>query len=161
MMEGMSGEVIRVLVVDDHRIVREGLRAYLGLIDDIEMVGEAADGRGALDALARAKAGSGLPDVVLMDLLMEPMDGIAATAAIKERYPEVEVVAVTSFIEEDKVHAALEAGAAGICSRTLRLRRSPRRSAQRSEARCISIQQSRVSSPRRCGGGRRRTRRIF
>jgi DNA-binding NarL/FixJ family response regulator len=113
MMEGMSGEVIRVLVVDDHRIVREGLRAYLGLIDDIEMVGEAADGRGALDALARAKAGSGLPDVVLMDLLMEPMDGIAATAAIKERYPEVEVVAVTSFIEEDKVHAALEAGAAG------------------------------------------------
>ena len=113
MMKGMSGEVIRVLVVDDHRIVREGLRAYLGLIDDIEMVGEAADGRGALDALARAKAGSGLPDVVLMDLLMEPMDGIAATAAIKERYPEVEVVAVTSFIEEDKVHAALEAGAAG------------------------------------------------
>lgn len=109
----MSGEVIRVLVVDDHRIVREGLRAYLRLIDDIEMVGEAADGRGALDALARAKAESGLPDVVLMDLLMEPMDGIAATAAIKERYPDVEVVAVTSFIEEDKVHAALEAGAAG------------------------------------------------
>jgi len=105
--------VIRVLVVDDHRIVREGLRAYLGLVDDIEMVGEAADGRGALDSLARAKAGSGLPDVVLMDLLMEPMDGIAATAAIKERHPEVEVVAVTSFIEEDKVHAALEAGAAG------------------------------------------------
>jgi DNA-binding NarL/FixJ family response regulator len=102
-----------VLVVDDHRIVREGLRAYLGLVDDIEMVGEAADGRGALNALARAKAGSGLPDVVLMDLLMEPMDGIAATAAIKERYPEVEVVAVTSFIEGDKVHAALEAGAAG------------------------------------------------
>jgi DNA-binding NarL/FixJ family response regulator len=112
-MEGVPGEAIRVLVVDDHRIVREGLRAYLGLVDDIEMVGEAADGRGALDALARAKAGSGLPDVVLMDLLMEPMDGIAATAAIKERYPDVEVVAVTSFIEEEKVHAALEAGAAG------------------------------------------------
>ncbi len=113
MMDGVPGEAIRVLVVDDHRIVREGLRAYLRLVDDIEMVGEAADGRGALDALARAKAGSGLPDVVLMDLVMEPMDGIAATAAIKERYPEVEVVAVTSFSEEDKVHAALEAGAAG------------------------------------------------
>src|SRR5438270_10265846 len=113
MMEVMTGAVIRVVVVDDHRIVREGLRAYLNLIDDIEMVGEAADGRGALDALARAKAGPGLPDVVLMDLLMEPMDGIAATAAIKQRYPEVEVVAVTSFVEEDKVHAALEAGAAG------------------------------------------------
>lgn len=105
--------MICVLVVDDHRIVREGLRAYLSLVDDIEMVGEAADGRAALDALARAKAGSGLPDVVLMDLLMEPMDGIAATAAIKARYPEVEVVAVTSFVEEEKVHAALEAGAAG------------------------------------------------
>ena len=112
-MERMASEPICVLVVDDHRIVREGLRAYLRLIDDIEMVGEAADGHGALDALARAKAGSGLPDVVLMDLLMEPMDGITATAAIKERYPEVEVVAVTSFIEEDKVHAALAAGAAG------------------------------------------------
>src|SRR5436305_3934776 len=113
MMEVMTGAVIRVVVVDDHRIVREGMRAYLNLIDDIEMVGEAADGRGALDALARAKAGSGLPDVVLMDLLMEPMDGIAATAAIKERYAEVEVVAVTSFVAEEKVHAALEAGAAG------------------------------------------------
>jgi len=105
--------MICVLVVDDHRIVREGLRAYLSLVDDIEMVGEAADGRAALDALARAKAGPGLPDVVLMDLLMEPMDGIAATATIKARYPEVEVVAVTSFVEEEKVHAALEAGAAG------------------------------------------------
>jgi DNA-binding NarL/FixJ family response regulator len=105
--------MICVLVVDDHRIVREGLRAYLSLVDDIEMVDEAADGYAALDALARAKAGPGLPDVVLMDLLMEPMDGIAATAAIKERYPEVEVVAVTSFVEEEKVHAALEAGAAG------------------------------------------------
>jgi DNA-binding NarL/FixJ family response regulator len=112
-MGGMSGEMIRVLVVDDHRIVREGLRAYLSLMDDIEMVDEAADGRGALDALARAKAGSGLPDVVLMDLLMEPMDGIAATAQIKKRYPEVEVVAVTSFVAEEKVHAVLEAGAAG------------------------------------------------
>ena len=111
----MSGEaeLIRVLVVDDHRVVREGMRGYFAMVEDIEMVGEAADGRGALDALARAKAEGGLPDVVLMDLLMEPMDGIAATAAIKERYPEVEVVAVTSFIEEEKVHAALEAGAAG------------------------------------------------
>ena len=104
---------IRVLVVDDHRVVREGLRSYLELVDDIEMVEEAADGRAALDALARANAQGGLPDVVLMDLMMEPMGGIEATAAVKERYPGVEVVAVTSFIEEEKVHAALEAGAAG------------------------------------------------
>ncbi|MBV9943189.1 MAG: response regulator transcription factor [Solirubrobacterales bacterium] len=105
--------MIRVLVVDDHRVVREGLRSYLELIDDIEMIGDASDGRAALDWLARANAGSSLPDVVLMDLMMEPMDGIEATARLKERYPDVEVVAVTSFVEEEKVHAALEAGAAG------------------------------------------------
>jgi DNA-binding NarL/FixJ family response regulator len=114
MMLGVANcEPIRVLVVDDHRMVREGLRSYLGLVDDIVMVGDAADGRAALDWLARAKVQGGLPNVVLMDLLMEPMGGIEATAAIKERYPAVEVVAVTSFVEEDKVHAALEAGASG------------------------------------------------
>jgi DNA-binding NarL/FixJ family response regulator len=106
-------ELIRVLVVDDHRMVREGLRSYLGLVDDIVMVGDACDGRAALDWLARAKADGVLPDVVLMDLLMEPMGGIEAIAAIRELYAGVEVVAVTSFIEEAKVHAALEAGAAG------------------------------------------------
>jgi DNA-binding NarL/FixJ family response regulator len=108
-----DGELIRVLVVDDHRMVREGLRSYLELVDDIAMVGDASDGRAALDWLARAKAQGALPDVVLMDLLMEPMGGIEATAAIRERYPGVEVVAVTSFVEGEKVHAALEAGAAG------------------------------------------------
>jgi DNA-binding NarL/FixJ family response regulator len=108
-----GADLIRVLVVDDHRVVREGLRSYFALVEDIEMIGEAEHGRAALDSLARAKAEGVLPDVVLMDLLMEPMDGIAATAAIKERYPEVEVVAVTSSIEEEKVHAALAAGAAG------------------------------------------------
>jgi DNA-binding NarL/FixJ family response regulator len=76
-------------------------------------VGEAADGQAALDWLARAAASSGLPHVVLMDLVMKPMGGLQAARRIKERYPEVEVVAVTSFFEEDKVHAALEAGAAG------------------------------------------------
>ena len=108
-----GGELIRVLVVDDHRMVREGLRSYLGLVDDIAMVGDASDGRSALDWLARSKAQGALPDVVLMDLLMEPMGGLEATAAIKRLYPEVKVVAVTSFLDEDKVHAALEAGAAG------------------------------------------------
>ena len=99
--------------MDDHRMVREGLRSYLGLVDDIAMVGDASDGRAALDWLARAKAQGALPDVVLMDLLMEPVGGLEATAAITRLYPEVKVVAVTSFVDEDKVHAALEAGAAG------------------------------------------------
>ena len=104
---------IRVLVVDDHRMVREGRRGYVGLVDDIAMVGDAFDGRSALDWLAGAKAEGVLPDVVLMDLLMEPVGGLEATAAIKRLYPDVKVVAVTSFIDEDKVHAALETGAAG------------------------------------------------
>ena len=99
MCDGSDAAPIRVLVVDDHRVVREGLRAYLAFVDDIEMVGEASDGRDALDWLARAKSEDALPDVVLMDLLMEPMDGITATASIKERHPAVEVVA----IHEDRV----------------------------------------------------------
>jgi DNA-binding NarL/FixJ family response regulator len=99
---------IRVLLVDDHAVVRRGLRGFLELLDDIEIVGEAADG---LEAVALA--GSLAPDVVLMDLLMPVMDGIAATGEIKQRFPDIEVVALTSFIEEERVTAALEAGASG------------------------------------------------
>ena len=106
-------EPVRVLLVDDHAVVRRGIEAYLEMNDDIAMVGEAANGRQAIDAIARLEAGSGLPHVVLMDLLMPEMDGIATTAAIKERWPQIEVVALTSFIEEDKVHGALQAGATG------------------------------------------------
>jgi DNA-binding NarL/FixJ family response regulator len=104
---------IRVLLVDDHGVVRRGLEAYLDLVDDIEMVGEAGNGREALTRVAELDAAGRPPDVVLMDLLMPEMDGIAATAAIKERWPDVEVVALTSFIEEDKIHGALQAGATG------------------------------------------------
>jgi DNA-binding NarL/FixJ family response regulator len=99
---------IRVLLADDHSVVRRGLRGFFELLDDIEVVGEAEDGRRAVE-LAEALR----PDVVLMDLLMPGMDGIEATAEIKRRLPDVEVVALTSFIEEDRVTAALEAGATG------------------------------------------------
>ncbi|CAN5547856.1 response regulator transcription factor [soil metagenome] len=99
---------IRVLLVDDHAIVRRGLRSFLDLLDDIEVVGDAEDGVAAVAAATRL-----VPDVVLMDLLMPRMDGLGAIAAIKQAQPQIEIVAVTSFIEEEKVTAALEAGASG------------------------------------------------
>jgi DNA-binding NarL/FixJ family response regulator len=99
---------IRVLLVDDHAVVRTGLRTFFDLLDDIEVVGEAADGSEGV-AMARRLE----PDVVLMDLLMPNMDGLTAIGRIKTEHPEIEVVAMTSFIEEEKVTAALEAGATG------------------------------------------------
>jgi DNA-binding NarL/FixJ family response regulator len=99
---------IRVLIVDDHAMVRRGMRDFLDLHDDLEVVGEASDGHEALDAAADLH-----PDVVVMDLLMPGLDGIAATAELKARHPAMEVVAITSFIEEQRITAALEAGASG------------------------------------------------
>lgn len=108
-----AGNIIRVFLVDDHRVVRSGVGAYLQLMDDIAVVGEAADGRQALDRIALLEPNGGLPDVVLMDLLMPVMDGISATRQIRKRWPSIDVVAMTSFVEEAKVRDALEAGAAG------------------------------------------------
>jgi DNA-binding NarL/FixJ family response regulator len=99
---------IRVLLVDDHAVVRRGLVGFLELLDDMTVVGEADNGRRAVEV-----ARSVHPDVVLMDLLMPELDGIAATAAIKAEMPDVEIVALTSFVEEARVTAALEAGASG------------------------------------------------
>ncbi|HET7141414.1 MAG TPA: response regulator transcription factor [Candidatus Limnocylindria bacterium] len=101
-------ERIRIMLVDDHEVVRRGLRGFLELQPDIEVVGEAPDG---LEAVRLA--GELAPDVILMDLLMPKMDGLAAIAAIKHAAPMIEIIAVTSFIEEEKVTSALEAGASG------------------------------------------------
>jgi DNA-binding NarL/FixJ family response regulator len=104
---------IRVFLVDDHAVVRRGMRAFFDMLDDIAVLGEAADGQAALDELAVLAARQDLPDVVLMDLLMPRLDGVAATTVIKQRYPSIEVVALTSFSEAERVHVVLEAGAAG------------------------------------------------
>jgi DNA-binding NarL/FixJ family response regulator len=109
----MEQPPVRVFVVDDHAVVRRGLRAYLESVDGMEVVGEAADGQQALEGIAALVGAGGPPDVVLMDLLMPGMDGVAATAAITQRHPELAVVAMTSFTQADMVHGALQAGAAG------------------------------------------------
>ena len=109
----MQQPPVRVFVVDDHTVVRRGLRAYLESVEDMEVVGEAADGQEALTAIAALVAAGGSPDVVLMDLLMPGMDGVTATAAIAERHPDLAVVAMTSFTQADLVHGALQAGATG------------------------------------------------
>ncbi len=97
---------IRVLLVDDHTVVRSGLGAVLSVSDDMNLVGEAGDGEEAIRLCERLH-----PDVVLMDLLMPKMDGVAATKAIHERWPQVRIIALTSFKEREYVEGALKAGA--------------------------------------------------
>ena len=99
---------IKVLITDDHGVVRQGLRMYLGLDPELEVVGEASNGEEAL-RMARELE----PDVVLMDLLMPVMDGIAATEAIRTELPDVEVLALTSVLEDASVSGAVRAGAIG------------------------------------------------
>jgi DNA-binding NarL/FixJ family response regulator len=108
-----QAEPIRVFIVDDHGMVRRGMRSYLSIFDDIDVTGEAAGGREALDRLYAMAAAGEAPDVVLMDLAMAPVDGVAATRELRAALPEVEIVAVTSLIDQSRVRAALEAGASG------------------------------------------------
>ena len=99
---------IRVMLVDDHPMVRRGLATFLKVFDDFELAGEAADGEAAIQLCAQA-----LPDVVLMDMVMPEMDGATATRAIRRQFPKVQVIALTSFKEEGLVEKALQAGAIG------------------------------------------------
>jgi NarL family two-component system response regulator LiaR len=100
--------MIRVLIADDHGVVREGLRSFLALQDEIEVVGEAADGEEALEAVRRLS-----PDVALVDLVMPRLDGIEAIRRIREESPDTRVIVLTSFVDEDKMLPAVRAGAAG------------------------------------------------
>jgi DNA-binding NarL/FixJ family response regulator len=112
-MEPGRDETIGVLVVDDHELVRRGLLAFLDSEPDIDVIGEAGGGAQALDLLASMDSEGRRPDVIVMDLQMAPIDGIESTRQVRALYNDVEVVALTSFSEEERVHAALEAGASG------------------------------------------------
>jgi DNA-binding NarL/FixJ family response regulator len=106
-------ETIDVLVVDDHEVVRRGLYSFLDGEPDIVVVGEAAGGAEALDLLATLDSRGRRPHVIVMDLQMAPIDGIESTRRVRARYSDIEIVALTSFAEEERVHAALRAGASG------------------------------------------------
>lgn len=99
---------IRVMLVDDHAVVRSGLSAFLQASDDLELVGEASSGEEAIQSCQKLK-----PDVVLMDLMMPGMGGAAATGIIREKCPQIQVIILTSFKEKDLVESALKAGAIG------------------------------------------------
>jgi two-component system, NarL family, response regulator LiaR len=99
---------IRVMLVDDHAVVRSGLSAFLMVYDDLELVGEASGGKEAVQTCQKIK-----PDVVLMDLVMPDMDGATATKFIRQSCPQVQVIALTSFREEELVQGVLKAGAIG------------------------------------------------
>ena len=100
--------MIRVLIADDHAVVRQGLRTFLDLQDDIEVVCEAADGASALSAAESLR-----PDVVLVDLVMPGVDGIEAIRGLRERVPEARAIVLSSFIDDEKLFPAVRAGAAG------------------------------------------------
>ena len=106
----MMGEThkIRVMTVDDHEILRGGIRFLLLAFDDIEVVGEAQSGEEALDLCGQVQ-----PDVVLMDMMMPGMDGVETTRALRKRYPQVQVLALTSFYSGDLVQGVMQAGAVG------------------------------------------------
>ena len=104
----LRADKIRLLIVDDHKVVRNGLRVFISLYDDLQVVGEAKNGRQALEQCATHR-----PDVVLMDMVMPVMDGSTATRLIREQFPEIQILALTSFDEEQLVHQAVEAGAVG------------------------------------------------
>ena len=107
-MTNSPSQRIRVMLVDDHTMVRRGLAAFLKVFDDLQLAGEAESGAAAIQL-----CGELLPDVVLMDMVMPDMDGATATRAIRQQFPQVQVIALTSFKEGDLVKNALQAGAIG------------------------------------------------
>jgi len=105
--------MIRVVFVDDHEMVRIGVSSYLSAQPDIEVVGEADDGKKGVELVLELR-----PDIILMDLVMKEMDGIEATRQIIEQWPEAKIIIVTSFLDDEKVYPALEAGATSYMLKT-------------------------------------------
>lgn len=105
--------MIKVVIVDDHEMVRLGYSTYLSIQDDIEVIGESENGQIGYEMALQLR-----PDIILMDLVMEVMDGIEATKKILSEWPEAKIIIVTSFIDDEKVYPALEAGAAGYMLKT-------------------------------------------
>ncbi len=107
-MNDSISQPIRVMLVDDHTMVRRGLSTFLKVFDDLQLVGEADSGEAAIELCAKV-----LPDVILMDMVLPEMDGAASTRVIRQRFPQVQVIALTSFKTAELVRNALEAGAIG------------------------------------------------
>ena len=107
-MKTSSSKPIRVMLVDDHTMVRRGLATFLKVFDDLQLVGEAENGETAIQLCAKV-----LPDVILMDMVLPVMDGATATRAIRQQFPQVQVIVLTSFKEGELIKNALEAGAIG------------------------------------------------
>ena len=107
-MTATPSQPIRVMLVDDHAMVRRGLATFLRVFDDLQLAGEAESGEAAIQLCAEV-----LPDVILMDMMLPMMDGATATRAIRQQFPQVQVLALTSFKEGDLIKNALEAGAIG------------------------------------------------
>lgn len=107
-MKNSPSQPIRVMLVDDHTMVRRGLATFLKAFDDLQLAGEAESGEAAIQLCAEI-----LPDVILMDMVMPDMDGAAATSAIRKQYPQIQVIALTSFKEGTLIKKVLEAGAIG------------------------------------------------
>ncbi len=107
-MKSIESKPIRVMLVDDHSMVRRGLATFLKVFDDLVLAGEAENGEAAIQLCAKAK-----PDVILMDMVMPIMDGVSATRIVRQQYPNVQVIALTSFKEGEMINNALEAGAIG------------------------------------------------
>lgn len=114
----MMPDTIKIMIVDDHDMVRIGLRTYLMLEPKFQVIAEASDGEDALRKLEASPEGE-RPDIILMDLMMPKMDGIETTKAVMANYPNIKIVMLTSFLEDDKVYGAIEAGAVSYVLKTV------------------------------------------